>query len=83
MRYSIGQANADTLSHLPLPNSPSKIPEPAETVLLMNELSQSPMSATDVRKWTSKDPILSQVLRAILRGWKEGTPPRSTVGTLL
>ena len=44
------QANTDTLSRLPLPNFPSKVPEPAETVLLMNELSQSPMSALDVRR---------------------------------
>ena len=76
IRYRPGkqQANADALSRLPLPNFPSKIPEAAEMVLLMNELSQSPTSAKDIRRWTSKDPILSQVLRATLRGWKEGTP---------
>ena len=62
------------LSRLPLPGHPQIIPEPAETVLLTNELSRSPTSATDIRTWTSKDPTLSQVLRATLRGWREGTP---------
>ena len=64
LRYRPGkqQANADALSRLPLPDSPPRIPEPAETVLLMNDLSQSPTSATDIKRWTSKDPTLSQVL---------------------
>ena len=63
IRYRPGkqQAKAVALSRLPLPNFLSRIPEPAETVLLMNELSQSPTLATDIRRWT---PILSQVLRA-------------------
>ena len=76
LRYRPGkqQANADALSRLPLPDHPQIIPKPAETVLLMNELSHSPTSATDIRTWTSKDPTLSQVLRATLRGWREGTP---------
>ena len=76
IRYRPGkqQANADALSRLPLPDCPPRIPEPAETVLLMNNLSQSPTSATDIRRWTSKDPTLSQVLRATLRGWQQGTP---------
>ena len=76
LRYRPGnqQANADALSRLPLPDHPQIIPEPAETVLLMNELSHSPTSAIDIRTWTSKDPTLSQVLRATLRGWREGTP---------
>ena len=76
LRYRPGkqQANADALSRLPLPGHLQIIPEPAETVLLMNELPRSPTSATDIRTWTFKDPTLSQVLRATLRGWREGTP---------
>lgn len=72
LRYSPGkqQANADALSCLSLPDCPPRIPEPTETVLLMNDLSQSPTLATDIRRWTLKDPTLSQVLRATLRGWQ-------------
>ena len=65
---------ADALSRLPLPGHPQIIPELAEIVLLMNELSHSPTLATDIRTWTSKDPTLSQVLRVTLRGWQEGIP---------
>lgn len=49
------------------------IPEPAETVLLINKLSCSPTSAANIRTWTSKDLTLAQVLRATLRRWPEGT----------
>jgi len=68
------QANVNALSRLPLPEHPVDVPEPAETVLLLNELSHSPMSAADIKTWTCKDPTLAQVLRATLRGWQEGTP---------
>ena len=64
IRYQPGkqQANADALSRLPLLDSPSNVPEPAETVLLLNELSHSPTSAADIRSWTAKDPTLAQAL---------------------
>ena len=57
------QANADALNCLPLLESPSNVPEPAETVLLLNELYRSPTSAADIRSWTAKDPTLAQVLQ--------------------
>ena len=57
------QANADVLNCLPLLESPSNVPEPAETVLLLNELSRSPTSAVDMRPWAAKDLTLAQVLQ--------------------
>ena len=56
------QANTDALSRLPLLDSPSNVPAPAESVLLLNELSRSPTSAAYIRSWTAKDPTLAQVL---------------------
>ena len=68
IRYRPGkqQAIADALSRLPLLESPSNVPVPAETVLLLNELSRSPTSAADIKLWTAKDPVLAQALRATL-----------------
>ena len=76
IRYRPGkqQANADALSRLPLLESPSNVPVPAETVFLLNELSRSPTSAADIKLWTAKDPVLAQALRATLRGWPSGKP---------
>ena len=46
IRYRAGRehANADGLSRLPLPEAPAVVPQPAETVLLMEHLPSSPVS---------------------------------------
>jgi len=59
--------NADLLSHLPLPETPANIQEYGETVLLMGILNSSAVTATQVKFWTAKDPISSQVREAILQ----------------
>ena len=41
--------NADALSHLPLPVQPAQIPEPMETVLLMEQLASSPVTTQHIR----------------------------------
>ena len=64
-------ANADALSRLPLPSSPSSIPIPAETVLLMETLDASPITAADLRTWTRRDPTLSRVFRYVECGWHD------------
>ena len=61
--------NADALSRLPLPVTPSDVPTPAELILLMEHLDDSPVTAQHVRTWTRKDPVLSTVLQYILHGW--------------
>ena len=66
------QANADGLSRLPLQNQPSEVPRPADTVLLLERLERlesSPVSASQIQAWTSKDPVLSKVRRYTLHGW--------------
>ena len=64
-------ANADALSRLPLPSTASSIPMPAETVLLMETLEASPITAADIRMWTRRDPLLSRVYRYVEGGWHD------------
>ena len=52
-------ANADLLSRLPLPETPTIVPEPTETVLLMEALEASPTNAAHIKLLTAKDPVLS------------------------
>ena len=67
--------NADGLSRLPLPDNPSVVPVLAEQVLLMKHLESSPVTATQIKNWTLKDPVLSQVLRCIKQGWPNQVHP--------
>ena len=53
------QANADSLSRLPLPESPAEVPIPREVILMMETLQGSPVTATQIRQWTDRDPVLS------------------------
>ena len=63
-------ANADVLSRLPLSEVPSDIPLPGETILLMDTLQGSPVSATQIKQWTDRDPVLSTVRKMVLQGWQ-------------
>ena len=64
-------ANADSLSRLPLPDTPSQVPLPGETMLLTEKLQSSPVTAAQIRSWTDRDPILSQVRHMLLKGWRD------------
>ncbi len=68
------QANADALSRLPLPDTPSEVPIPPEVVCLMEHLSTSPVSAQQIKTLTDRDPVLSEVNKFVLQGW----PPQSS-----
>lgn len=73
IEYRPGQSNgnADCLSRLPLPGpKPSKVKE-EERVLLIEELDHSPVTASQVQAWTSKDPVLANVREYVLRGWPD------------
>ena len=73
IEYKPGQdhANANTLSCLPLPESVLNVPQPAELILLMDTLDNTPVHAAQIRRWTESDPLLSQVREMVLKGWKE------------
>ena len=64
------QANADALSRLPLQTTMGDIPIPEDTVLMLQALDRSDgaVSVKHIREWTSKDPILSLVRRAVRLG---------------
>ena len=64
-------SNADMLSRLPLPDAPSNIPVPGETILLMDMLNSIPVTSTQIKSWTDRDPILSKVRTMVLTGWHD------------
>ena len=63
-------ANADSLSRLPLPESPLEVPPPPELVFMLETLQCSPVQAKQIRQWTDRDPILARVRNLILQGWR-------------
>ena len=65
-------ANADSLSRLPLGETPSKTFQPAELVFLMDTLQSSPITPQTIRQWTDRDPLLSKVQKMVLQGWENG-----------
>ena len=73
IRYKQGKlnANADALSRLPLPSAIDHTPIPAEIVHLMEHLSTTPLSSSQIQRWTDQDPTLSKVKRWVLEGWPE------------
>ena len=64
------QASADLLSRLPLPEAPKEVPVPADTILLMEYLQDSPITAAQIKSWTDRDPLLSRVRKMLLHGWR-------------
>ena len=75
IQYKPGKdsSNADVLSRLPLPHSSQSVPLPGEIILLMDTLESSPVSATQIRTWTTNDPALSRVRNLVLQGWIDMT----------
>ena len=61
--------NADALSRLPLPVVPETTPIPGDILHLLETINASPVDATEVKLWTTRDPVLSQVLQFVLHGW--------------
>ena len=68
--------NADALSWLPLPVCPAEEDQVPEIVLLLDHLSDSSVTAHQIKMATACDPFLSSVLCYICVGW----PSNSSVG---
>ena len=66
------QGNADGLSRLPLAETPEDTPAPEDTILMLQDLN-SVVTASSIRFWTDKDPVLSVVRRMVLHGWRAQT----------
>ena len=71
IRYKPGKdnSNTDVLSRFPLPELPSSVPLPGETVFLMDTLQTFPVNATQIKTWTNNDPVLARVRDMVLKGW--------------
>lgn len=62
-------SNADALSRLPARDSIENVPLPGETVLWTQTLDSSSVTSSQIRLWTSHDPVLSKVREWIVSGW--------------
>ena len=60
------QAHADACSHLPLPEVPSTVPAPGNTILLMNHFNSTPVTAAQISRWTQRSPLLATVTQYVL-----------------
>ena len=71
LKYKSGAThqNADALSRLPLKQSPVEVPTPGDVVLLLEFITTSPISVSDITKWTRRDPLLSKVHQFVQNGW--------------
>ena len=72
LAYKPGEhhSNADVLSRLPLPDAPMDVPTPGDTVLLTECLAALPLTASQIARWTDRDPVLAKVRDNIQRGWQ-------------
>lgn len=72
IKYKAGSqhSNADLLSRLPLPETPVKVPETSEMILLMNTLRDSVVTSKQIRNWTARDKVLARVHDMVLQGWE-------------
>ena len=73
-RNTSAHANADALSRLPLPVEPAVNQTPPELVLLMDHLSNSPVTAHQIREGTRKDPQLAPIVQFVQQGWPNTCP---------
>ena len=67
-------ANADALSRLPLPQQPQTVPVPGDINLVFQQLNMTPVTATDIKSETDKDPLLNKVLQFVRNGWPVDDP---------
>ncbi|XP_039887198.1 uncharacterized protein K02A2.6-like [Simochromis diagramma] len=74
IRYKPGKhhENADALSRLPVPDSAPE-QEMAEQVLMMDVLDDTLVDTAQIKRWTAKDVLLSQVHEYTLKGWPTET----------
>ena len=68
--------NADVLSRLPLETAPQDVPIPGDTIMLLETLQSSPVTAKLIKTWTNQDPTLSKVRDLVKRGWTHTNDPK-------
>ena len=67
-------SNADALSRLPLAEMELHVPIPGDIHHLFDQLSSSIITASHIRNWTGKDPVLSRVWHFVQSGWDTHSP---------
>ena len=77
IEYKTGakQANADALTRLPCHSQPSSVPTPPEMVHL---IISTPVTASQIRVHTNRDPLLSKVKQFVQQGLPERVEGEST-----
>ena len=71
-KSTASHGNADATSCLPLLSGGElEPPVPTETILLMEHLDRSPITALQIKQWTGCDPLLATVIRQVQEGWPE------------
>ena len=50
-------------------DGPPDVPLLGETILLLEHLQSSPITAGQIKEWTNQDPVLSKVRNYVLQGW--------------
>ena len=68
--------NADMLSRLPLETAPKDVPVPGDTIMLLETLQSSPVTAKLIKTWTNRDPTLSKVRDLVKKGWIHTNDPK-------
>ena len=70
-------STADALSRLPLQTTlnDSQVPLPGYFCHLLNHLDQAIFTASQIKVWTDKDPLLSHVRRLVQCGWNITNQP--------
>ena len=74
VKSSEANSNADALSRLPLAESPAQTEVPEELILLVEHMSQLPITSEQIRTWTHRDKVLIQVEQFTYHGWPESCP---------
>ena len=74
-RSGAQMGTADALSRLPVGLPNESVPVPAEWIHLVNMLNLTPVTASHISRWTSSDPILSQVVSYCRDGWPHSVEP--------
>ena len=73
-RHGTKMANADAQSQLPLPESPSSVLIPGDINVVLDHLSHNVVSASLIKSWTEKDPVLARVRHLVQIGWTISDP---------
>ncbi|PIK46177.1 hypothetical protein BSL78_16969 [Apostichopus japonicus] len=76
-RHTSERGNADAFSRLPLKDNNTQVPMSADTILLLENLNQGPITTTEISNWTAKDPVLSRALNFERTGWPNECPSSS------